>query len=82
MILNDNLVVYGNAYVGKTCLINQLNSDTKISKQYKMTTFCDLVMKSVKLPCETTVNLFIHDVGGNDVFEEYFPTFVCSLNIV
>ncbi|KAI8902051.1 P-loop containing nucleoside triphosphate hydrolase protein [Globomyces pollinis-pini] len=76
LILRNKTVVLGNATVGKTSLIQAFYNNGQYSKNYNMTIHSELSIKVVNIPdTNVTVELFVHDLGGNDIFTEYCPKY-------
>jgi transport family protein 27 len=56
---------------------NSEGSDGSYAKNYTMTLQADLTVKVVNVPdSNVTVELFLFDVGGHSMFNEYCPKFV------
>ncbi|KAI8915826.1 small GTPase superfamily [Gorgonomyces haynaldii] len=80
-ILRNKVILLGNATVGKTSLVRQFHSQDELNTQYAPTLHCDIGVKSVHIPdSETTVDLYVHDLGGNEVFMEYLEKFAKNAN--
>ncbi|KAK3284730.1 hypothetical protein CYMTET_7636 [Cymbomonas tetramitiformis] len=73
------IIVAGDATVGKTSLTQMFQSKgTVYPKNYKMTGSCDVHVVPVHIPdTATTAELFICDVGGQDVFRDHVAQ-VCN----
>ncbi|KAJ3174072.1 Intraflagellar transport protein 27 [Geranomyces variabilis] len=75
-----SLLEPGNSGTGKSALVQMFHSDgAQYPKTYAMTIHCDVCVKVVNIPdTNVSVELFIHDVGGNDAFQEYLPRYLES----
>ncbi|KAJ3155220.1 Intraflagellar transport protein 27 [Geranomyces variabilis] len=80
LVLRTKCVVLGNSGTGKSALVQMFHSDgAQYPKTYAMTIHCDVCVKVVNIPdTNVSVELFIHDVGGNDAFQEYLPRYLES----
>ncbi|KAJ3011192.1 Intraflagellar transport protein 27 [Thoreauomyces humboldtii] len=78
LVLRTKCVVLGNAGVGKSAIVQMFHSDgSQYPKTYAMTIHCDVCVKVVNIPdTNVSVELFIHDVAGNDAFQEYWPRYL------
>lgn len=73
VVLGDlNSLMKGNATCGKTALIKSFQPETPFSHNYIMTAHSDLSVKVVNIPdTDVTVELYLSDLGGNEIFQEY-----------
>lgn len=71
-VLQAKVAVVGDSSVGKTSVCHQISSDgTDFPKNYLMTTLCDVLVKSVKIPdTNDLVELYLMDSSGNEVYNE------------
>ncbi|KAI8820982.1 P-loop containing nucleoside triphosphate hydrolase protein [Fimicolochytrium jonesii] len=80
VVLRSKCVVLGNPGSGKSALVQMFHSDgSQYPKTYAMTIHCDVCVKVVNIPdTDVSVELFIHDVGGHDAFQEMWPRYIES----
>lgn len=70
--------ILGNAGVGKTTIVQMFHSDGQIApKSYSMTVNQEIKQKVMTNLAETNTNmeLFLHDIAGNELFSEYIPKY-------
>jgi small GTP-binding protein len=73
--LRTKCVLLGNSTVGKSSLV-QTFMGKPFSKQYVMTTQSDISIKTVNIPdTNVSVELYLTDIGGNEMFLEYIPKY-------
>ena len=72
LILREKVVIVGDDRVGKTSIINVLNSGIEASSErYKMTSTVELHLVNLKIPStNVTVDLFLHDIPGSSIFHQ------------
>eukprot|EP01028_Stygiella_incarcerata_P013982 TRINITY_DN877_c0_g1_i5.p1 TRINITY_DN877_c0_g1~~TRINITY_DN877_c0_g1_i5.p1 ORF type:complete len:186 (+),score=46.94 TRINITY_DN877_c0_g1_i5:202-759(+) len=72
LVLRCKTIVIGEPCVGKTALVQMFESGgNKYPKNYLMTNGVDFVLREVQIPTTTTtVELCIHDIGGQSIFAE------------
>lgn len=77
LVLRAKCIVVGDSTVGKSALTQNFASDgTHFAKSYNMTTGVDVCVKAVHLPdTDATVELYIHDSAGKEVFSDFVPQF-------
>jgi len=70
--------------VGKTALAQMFQSKgTVFPKNYKLTAGVDLVVAPVIIPnTETTVELYLHDTGGQDIFRDSISNYWGNMGMV
>ncbi|KAJ3257425.1 Intraflagellar transport protein 27, partial [Boothiomyces macroporosus] len=79
VILRNKTLILGNAAVGKTLLVSSFHNNQQLPPNYSMTLHSEISIKAVNIPdTNVTVELYVHDIGGNDVFQEYAPKYVES----
>ncbi|KAI9205442.1 P-loop containing nucleoside triphosphate hydrolase protein [Polychytrium aggregatum] len=80
LILRTKCVVLGNPGVGKSSLVQAFHSDgAQFPKTYAMTIHAEVCVKAVNVPdTNITVELYLHDVGGHEVFTEFAPQYAES----
>ncbi|KAL2917273.1 hypothetical protein HK105_203338 [Polyrhizophydium stewartii] len=80
LILRNKCLILGNATVGKTALVQTFHSDgAQFPKTYGMTIHADVCVKPINIPdTNVTVEMFIFDLAGHDVFQEYLPKYCRS----
>ena len=81
LILREKVVIVGDERVGKTSIINVLNSGIEASSEkYKMTSTVELHMINLKIPStNVTVDLFLHDIPGSSIFHQVRFIFIQSI---
>ncbi|KAJ3069173.1 Intraflagellar transport protein 27 [Podochytrium sp. JEL0797] len=72
-ILRCKCIVLGNQGVGKTAVTQVFHSDgAQFPKNYTMTINTEVSVKIVNIPdSNASVELFLHDIAGHEVFLEY-----------
>ncbi|KAJ3102903.1 Intraflagellar transport protein 27 [Phlyctochytrium planicorne] len=72
-VYRQKCLVLGNAGVGKSSLVQSFMSDgAHFPKNYNMTVHAELAVKMINIPdSSASVEMFIYDIGGHDVFAEY-----------
>ncbi|XP_071813523.1 intraflagellar transport protein 27 homolog [Apostichopus japonicus] len=77
VVLRAKLIVVGDAAVGKSALTQVFHSDgSHFPKGYSMTIGQEICVKSVSLPeTSDTVELFIYDSAGKEMFADYAAQF-------
>ncbi|KAI8929807.1 P-loop containing nucleoside triphosphate hydrolase protein [Entophlyctis helioformis] len=80
LVLRNKCLIFGNATVGKTALVQTFHSDgTQYPKTYGMTIHADVCVKPVNIPdTNVTIEMFIFDLAGHDVFQEYLSKYCKS----
>ena len=69
-LLRLKLVMVGDATVGKSAIVNQLETRS-FNSAYSMTQACDYKVKQIEIPdSKTTVELHILDVAGQQFYNE------------
>jgi transport family protein 27 len=70
--LRCKVLILGESTVGKTSICQTFCSNgTEFPKNYLMTICCDLQVKVVQIPdSSVSVELFIYDCSGQDIFRE------------
>ena len=69
-MLRARIAVIGDGTVGKTALTQMaMSGDVQFPKNYMMTLGVDLLVKEIPVEgTDTSVELYIHDVGGQEVY--------------
>ncbi|KAJ3293205.1 Intraflagellar transport protein 27 [Borealophlyctis nickersoniae] len=77
LIQRNKCVVLGNPCVGKSALVQMFHSDgTQYPKNYSMTIHVEVCVKVVNIPdTSVTVEMFLYDLAGHEVFQEYLPRY-------
>lgn len=71
IILRSKIVIVGECKVGKTALTSVFHQGSSYPKQYIKTLGVDLLVSQVKIPeSETTVELYMLDVSGDDIYKK------------
>lgn len=76
-VFRSKCIVLGSPAVGKSALVQVFHSDgTQYPKNYNMTVHTEVCVKVVYIPdSPSSVELFIYDIAGHDVFLEYVPKY-------
>mmetsp|Transcript_21973 Transcript_21973/g.41919 ORF Transcript_21973/g.41919 Transcript_21973/m.41919 type:complete len:190 (-) Transcript_21973:628-1197(-) len=82
--LRCKIVVAGDATVGKTALVQMFQSKgTVFPKNYKLTAGVELMVAPVAIPdTETSVELFLLDTGGQEIFRDAISSYWNSVGMV
>ncbi|KAL5019284.1 hypothetical protein ScPMuIL_005006 [Solemya velum] len=77
VVLRGKCVVVGDSTVGKSSVCQVFHSDgSHFPKNYTMTTSVELLVKPVTIPdTRDTVELYIYDSAGKEIFSEYIQSF-------
>ncbi|XP_065901856.1 intraflagellar transport protein 27 homolog isoform X2 [Dysidea avara] len=71
LVLRAKCLIIGDSCVGKSAIVQCFHSDgTHYPKTYTMTTGVEVCVKSVTLP-ECSVEFYLHDSAGKEVFSEH-----------
>eukprot|EP00736_Rhodelphis_marinus_P011494 Rmarinus@m.16176 len=83
-VLRCKLLLMGDATVGKTALTQLfLSGGSHFQKRYVMTVEADLSMKKVSVPgTNVFVELYIHDIGGNELFRDQVESYCGDAAVV
>ena len=78
------VAVVGESTVGKTSICHQLATDgTDFPKNYIMTTFSDIQVKSVKIPdTNDVVELFLVDSSGKEYYQDLLKESWSQANMI
>ncbi|EFC46332.1 small GTPase [Naegleria gruberi] len=71
--------ILGDSTVGKTSLIKMFKERT-FPNQYLMTIGADLYTKTIDVPVENQVELFIFDISGSSIYEKSYNEYIDGLN--
>ncbi|KAI8799435.1 P-loop containing nucleoside triphosphate hydrolase protein [Cladochytrium replicatum] len=77
LILRNKCILLGNQAVGKSAIAQVFHSDgAQYQKNYAMTIQVEILVKVVNIPdFNVTVELFLFDMGGNEVFADMIPRY-------
>ena len=72
LVLREKVVIIGDDRVGKSSIIRVLNSGLQsYLKSYKMTSTVELHVLDIEIPnTNITVDLFLHDIPGFNIFHQ------------
>ncbi|KAJ8037048.1 Intraflagellar transport protein 27-like [Holothuria leucospilota] len=81
VVLRAKCIVVGDSAVGKSALTQVFHSDgSHFPKGYSMTIGQEICVKSVSIPdTSDTVELYIYDSAGKEMFSEYASQFVSTV---
>eukprot|EP01112_Ceratiomyxa_fruticulosa_P012474 TRINITY_DN3456_c0_g1_i1.p1 TRINITY_DN3456_c0_g1~~TRINITY_DN3456_c0_g1_i1.p1 ORF type:complete len:189 (-),score=27.25 TRINITY_DN3456_c0_g1_i1:90-656(-) len=85
--LRCKVVILGDPAVGKSALTQMFHSDgTHYPKNYVMTIGAEFCVKAVRIPdTQTTVELYLFDCAGQEIFRELLPLYLkdaCLVGVV
>ncbi|RKO94107.1 P-loop containing nucleoside triphosphate hydrolase protein [Blyttiomyces helicus] len=77
LVLRNKCILLGNAGVGKSAITQMFHSDgTQYPKTYAMTIHSEVCVKVVNIPdTSVTVEMFLYDLAGHEVFQEHLPRY-------
>ncbi|KAJ3225063.1 Intraflagellar transport protein 27 [Clydaea vesicula] len=78
LILRNKCIILGNCGVGKSAISQVFHSDGQFPKNYTPTIHEEIYVKMMNIVDNQNINveLFIHDVSGHDLFNEFLPKYV------
>ena len=81
VVLRCKVAVLGDGTVGKTALIQMaFSGGVTFPKNYMLTMGVDLCVKEVQVDQHTTVELYLYDVGGQDVYVKNAGDFMAQMD--
>ena len=81
VVLRMKLAVVGEATSGKTALVQMAHSGgVTFPKNYMMTLGADLTIKELNVEQNTTVEMSIFDIGGQDLYRRQVPAYLEGSN--
>lgn len=76
VLLRAKCIIVGDTTVGKTALVQNFQSDgAQFPKNYSMTTSVNLVTKTVSIDNFASVELYLCDCAGKELFAEFVNDF-------
>lgn len=81
VVLRCKVGVVGDGTVGKTALVQMAYSGgVTFPKNYMMTMGVELCVKEIQVDQHTTVEMYIYDVGGQDVYARNAQEFLATID--
>jgi small GTP-binding protein len=81
VVLRCKVGMIGDGTVGKTALLQMVfSNNVQFPKNYAMTLGAELAVKEVQVNQHTTVELYIVDVGGQDVYARNAAEFLTDID--
>ena len=81
VVLRQKVCIIGDGTVGKTALAQMaFSGGVTFPRNYLMTMGVDLSVKEVQASPDITVELYMYDIGGQDVYRKTVPGFMEGLD--
>ena len=81
VVLRQKICLVGDGTVGKTAIAQMfISGGVQFPRKYQMTVGVDLSIREVQVGPDITVELYIYDCSGQDVYKKTVPSFMESLD--